>query len=596
MAVKTTKPAVKKTIVQEAPEDSKPDSSVKQATNVTPYAKYADDPAGFARDVLGSHWWRAQEQIAELLAHNRRVAVKAANGVGKTYLAADLTLWFLYSHANSVVLTTAPTWRQVESLLWEELRKRVRQVNGAALQQNSDALFDAKTDTKVEARLPGRLLQTGLKIAEGYFAMGLSTDEPVRFQGFHAEDLLVVLDEACGIPEEIWDAVEGICVGKNNRVLAISNPLTPSGRFYSLFSASRWKTCTISALMHPNVVRHSASVPQIPGAVTREAVEDRIASWCEEIEQDRTTEKIAGRTAAKKTGETESADADTFQWHGKTYRPNGLFRARVLGEFPEAGDDSLCSLSWIETAMLRGESDSKTKAASTYVKDENSTVNDGAGKYEMGKDETGAAELCVIAVDVARFGSDETVWAVRRGKSVLRIMAAHGLDTMAVAGRTHALAIEVGAQIVAIDEVGVGAGVVDRLREAGLAGILGVQFGARPVGLRESELYLNLRAQTYWELRERLRMKTITLPRDETLKAQLMGLRYDYTGHGQIQIESKADMRRRGLPSPDRADAVAMLFCPGIHSGECHSGRIHKMADNEGSAPEPIHWADVTFW
>ncbi len=593
MAVKTTKPAVKKTIVQDAEGEPKPVSCVKQDTLVTPYTRYADDPAGFARDILGSRWWRAQEQIAELLAHNRRVAVKAANGVGKTYLAADLTLWFLYSHPGSIVLTTAPTWRQVESLLWEELRKRVRQVNGAALQQGGEVLFDTRSDTKIdakiEARLPGRLLQTGLKIAEGYFAMGLSTDEPVRFQGFHAENLLVVLDEACGIPEEIWDAVEGICVGKNNRVLAISNPLTPSGRFYSLFTASRWKTCTISALTHPNVMRHSARVPQIPGAVTREAVEDRIASWCEEVmAQDGAAEK-KDRKAGKGAAGTEIADADTFRWHGKTYRPNGLFRARVLGEFPEAGDDSLCSLAWIETAMLRGESDRKGNAA--YAKDEN-----GESKNGISRDETGTATLCVIAVDVARFGSDETVWAVRRGSSVLRIMAAHGLDTMAVAGRTHALAIEVGAQIVAIDEVGVGAGVVDRLREAGLAGILGVQFGARPIGSRENELYLNLRAQTYWELRERLRTKAITLPRDETLKAQLMGLRYDYTGHGQIQIESKADMRRRGMSSPDRADAVAMLFCPGIHSGDCHSGRIHKVEDSESSASEPIHWADVTFW
>src|SRR5438552_2061688 len=81
-------------------------------------AAYRKRPERFAREVLGSRWWSKQRQTAELLAGNRRVAVKSANGVGKTYLAADLALWFLYSHRPSIVLTTAPTWRQVRYLLW----------------------------------------------------------------------------------------------------------------------------------------------------------------------------------------------------------------------------------------------------------------------------------------------------------------------------------------------------------------------------------------------------------------------------------------------------------------------------------------------
>ncbi len=82
-----------------------------------PENDYRKEPGRFAREVLGSCWWEAQEEIAAALAQHRRVAVKAANGVGKTYLAADLALWFLYSFQPSVVLTTAPTWRQVETLL-----------------------------------------------------------------------------------------------------------------------------------------------------------------------------------------------------------------------------------------------------------------------------------------------------------------------------------------------------------------------------------------------------------------------------------------------------------------------------------------------
>ena len=500
------------------------------------FAAYRDDPAGFAKDVLGSDWWEAQAEIANLLSNHRRVAVKAANGVGKTYLAADLLLWFLYSHVPSVVLTTAPTWRQVESLLWEEVKRRVHTVNVRAERDPT------------RPKLPGNLLQTKLKIGEGHFAMGLSTDEPVRFQGFHADDLLVILDEACGVPEEIWDAVEGICVGSNNRVLAISNPLAPTGRFYGLFKSPRWKTCTTSALAHPNVLHPEAR--RIPGAVTREAVEDRIAEWCEPAEEN--------------TGEKERP-GEILRWAGRCYRPNGLFLSRVLGEFPDSAVDSLFDLKWIENAMCREGSD--------------------------------AAGPCVVAADIARFGSDETVLAVRRGDRVTLLKTYRGLDTMQVAARIQELARAENAEIVTVDEVGIGAGVVDRLNEDGLAGLVPVQFGARPLRTRNACQFLNLRAQTYWSLRERLRDGKISLPHDTTLSAQLANLRYHYAATGQIQIESKDDMKRRGLPSPDKADAIALLFGP---SAEFYAARLPQSRAfgtvNRMMQAVPVHWNAVRQW
>src|SRR5581483_9364979 len=349
--------------------------------------------------------------------------------------------WFLYCHRPAVVLTTAPTWRQVESLLWEEIRRRFHRVQARAEADPS------------RPRLEGSLLQTRLKVADGHFAMGLSTDEPVRFQGFHAENLLVVLDEACGVPEEIWDAIEGVCVGRNNRVLAISNPLSPAGRFYQLFKSPRWKTFTLSALAHPNVAGETFLFPVIPGAVTREAVADRIADWCEPMG----------------TAEANVDDRETFAWEGRRYRPNGLFRARVQGEFPEAAADSLIALSWIETVL-----------------------------------------------------------AVRQGDTVTRLATYRGLSTMEVAGRIAALAQEEHAEVIAVDAVGIGAGVVDRLEELGVAGLVPVQFGERPVGAREADQFLNLRAQTYWALRDRFRSGQIRLPQDETLAAQLASLRYQF--------------------------------------------------------------------
>ena len=117
--------------------------------------RYRYNPAGFAREVLKSNWWPKQTEVARLLANNRRVAVKSGNGVGKTYLAADIALWFLYTHPGAVVLTSAPTARQVKHVLWQEIRRRWG-------------------DTKVP--LPGRLLQTRIEVDRTSFAMGQASD------------------------------------------------------------------------------------------------------------------------------------------------------------------------------------------------------------------------------------------------------------------------------------------------------------------------------------------------------------------------------------------------------------------------------------
>ena len=313
------------------------------------FRRYRRSPERFAGEILNSRWWPRQRDIARCVMQSRRTVVKSANGVGKTYLAADLSLWFLYCHAPSIVLTTAPTRRQVESLLWEEIRRRIRRSN---------------------AELPGVLLKTKLQIREGWFALGLATDEDVRFQGFHAENMLIVMDEASGVPDEIWNAIEGVAVGRNNRVLAIGNPLAPAGQFYRAFRSSRWRTLTVSAMEHPNVTGRGEA---IEGAVTRETVADRVAEWCEEI-----SPPTAGARQA----------ADCFEWDGRWYRPNDLFLTRVLGEFPEDAENRLILLRWIEREMASG--------------------LEPAGPVFM-------------AVDVARFGQDCSVIAVRRGESVVRL-------------------------------------------------------------------------------------------------------------------------------------------------------------------------------
>ena len=477
---------------------------------------YQGRPEAFAREVLGSKWWSAQREVAEALCNSRRVAVKAANGVGKTYLAADLLLWFLYSYPGAVVLTTAPTWRQVESLLWEEARRRHRTASW-------------KRSEKGLSPLGGAVLKTQLKLGDGHFAIGLSTDEPVRFQGYHAENLLVIIDEACGIDDKIWDAVEGICVGANNRVLAISNPLLSAGVFYDLFQNPRWTGLTISGLDHPNVIENGALSP-IPGAVTRVAIEDRLVSWCDKVGPEAETEIEPG----------------SFVWSGTRYQPNDQFRMRVMGHFPGASEDSLVSRDVIARAQA--------------PVDKN-LVNDSKANSNGERAEEESGTTCALAIDVARFGADETAFALRRGNRICWVKTFFGSSTTETTRRAQEFARLEGADYVLVDETGVGGGVMDQLADARTQGLIGVQFGGKPMAMKDVEV-LNVRAEIYWRLKLKLESGTLKLPDDSRLAEQLAAVRYDHDEFGRIRLESKRELKKRGEPSPDRADAVAMLMHP----------------------------------
>lgn len=139
---------------------------------------YTTRPVEFARDILGVDTWEKQEEILNSVLTNKRVAVRSCHGAGKTFTASVVVLWFLICYQPSTVVTTAPTARQVKSILWEEIRLRHKQ---------------AKTN------LGGRLLQMELQMGPKWLATGFATDEynVERFQGYHNENILVVIDEAC---------------------------------------------------------------------------------------------------------------------------------------------------------------------------------------------------------------------------------------------------------------------------------------------------------------------------------------------------------------------------------------------------------------
>lgn len=456
-------------------------------------------PVTFATDVLGVSLWDKQKEVLAALPGNRRIAVKSGNGLGKGFCAGVAVLWFLYTHDPAVVLSTAPTFRQVRHVLWRQIRQ---------------LYFRAKEP------LGGKILDSRWELSEDRYAMGLSADTADQFQGFHNPNMLIVVDEAEGVSDEIYEAIDSVMTSaETSRLLLIGNPTTVSGAFRRAFHEERhlYHTVTISALDSPNV---QAGKIVVPGLTTAAWVEERQEIWGEE---------------------------------------NPLFRARVLGEFPDQGDDTLIKLSDIEAAVVYRPGEAMAADITADV------TNVGTG-FKPALDEASLdsklgnviapAEPVIISVDVARFGSDKSVILRRRGKTVEEIKSFQGMDTMQLAGRVKAAIEEFHPDHVFIDEVGVGAGVVDRLREQGL-GVKGINVAR---SARQSGPFANLRAEGYWRLRELFASGEIGLPRDNQLMGELAAVRYSYDSQGRILMESKDDMRSRGLPSPDRADALMLAF------------------------------------
>lgn len=228
----------------------------------------------------------------------------------------------------------------------------------------------------------------------------------------------------------------------------------------------------------------------------------------------------------KKVSSLESArvNRDYAERLIKTYGiDSNVVRVRVLGEFPKADSDGLIALEWIEKAIR---------------------------SYELGV----RTENVVIGVDVARFGDDQTVQAVRAGDSIISIKKWQHADLMETCGRIAQTINKKTAQV-NIDVGGMGAGVVDRLRELGFT-VNAVDFG----GKSARKDCANKATEMYFNLRDVLQTGELTLPDDELLAAELSTRKYSVDSAGRFILERKSDYKKRIGHSPDTADAVALCF------------------------------------
>ena len=214
------------------------------------------DPIFFLTDILGVDPWEKQCEIIESVRDNDNTCVASGHGVGKTFISACTTLWFLYCHYMSRVITTAPTNRQVEHILWAEIW---------SLHRNS------------RVPLGGKLLKMSLTISEKHYALGLATDDSDKFQGHHARHLLLVMDEAPGIEPAIFEASKGILTQAHSKSLLIGNPTSPSGPFFDSFKSKYFNPIHISCYDSPAIKEPE----KYPALTTMKWINERKEEWGE---------------------------------------------------------------------------------------------------------------------------------------------------------------------------------------------------------------------------------------------------------------------------------------------------------------------------
>jgi phage terminase large subunit len=400
------------------------------------------------------------------------------------------------------------------ALWWVYARKGFVLVTGPTERQVKNVVMGEvrAAFARVEG-LPGDLFETALRVDRdervGILAFTSSTASSLT--GFHAPRLMVVITEAQGVEPFAWEAMHANLSGAESRFLAVGNPLAPSGDFFNANRSPTWRAFRLSAAEHPNVVEGREV---IPGAVGADFVE----------------------RMAREYG-----------------RGSGIYRSRVEGEFPDSAEDGLFRRTWIAAAFAR------------HARMQPDTDHD-----------------LVAGIDPARLGPDSTVLAVRRGPVLTHIKTWTRLDLAEMTGRLVTALREVGfrpsrLEVVPpwqrtaysgttrrsggrgrliVDSVGVGGGVLDRLRELGYK-VTDYNGGRTP---RNTRKFLNRRAETSWQLRSLLEAGEIALPTDERLADELLATRWKPTSSGQVQIEAKDDLRARLGRSPDRADAVVMAF------------------------------------
>jgi hypothetical protein len=467
---------------------------------------YADDPEGFCRDWLVAkdtagvskpfELWEQQRKAACAVVKCRRVARRSGHKVGKSKLAAGLAIWWVVTRSMARGIVTAPTSRQVKKALWYEIRR---------FWQESPKLQQIMPEPALEP-------ETGIRWADGRELFGFTASSADKVSGPGGPAVFVVVDEASGVPRDVWEALQGIRAG-GGKVLALGNPTQTSGWFYDAFNERRdgWDLDKISSCDTPNYIENRQVVP---GLADRE--------FEEEIASD----------------------------YGKD---SAAYAVRVLGDFPKNVANAVIGLGLVELARMRWDD----------TEDLTSPLELGVDVARFGDDDSAvAARIGTKLYSPAWFEKERKIKAVVNGYNSIAVagMVVQCLGVLQRPGQRVRIKIDCTG--------GFGEPVAEQLRTLRESGELG-EFGEFVEIVEVNFAGESSDPTKYPVVRDELWFggRAFFGPEvggsmypDPRLESELVAPTYAPDIKGRNKVEKKSETKKRLGRSPDRADAALLAI------------------------------------
>lgn len=460
---------------------------------------YPDDPAGYAQDILGVTWWFKQIEIAQsLLRPPYRTLVKACHKVGKTHLGGGLVNWWYDSFDPGLVLTTAPTKRQVQDLLWKEVR----------VQRNGRPGFPGPKAPRLES-------------SANHFAHGFTAKDGDSFQGNHSARTLMIFDEAVGVEPQFWETAESM-FNEGGAWLCIFNPTDTSSQAYIEEQTGTWNVISLSLLEHPNITAELAGLPPpFPAAMRLSRLETLLKKWCRPV-----------------NGRPLATDIEWPPDSGEYLRPGPIAEARLLGRWPSQATNNVWSDgAWQASELL------------ILPEPQDLPVEIGCDVARFGDDFT---EIHVRRGPVSLHHEAANGWSTTETAGRLKQLANEWGHHCGAEG--HRIAVKV-------DDDGQGGGVVDQREDYRFIGLSAANVAIEPEGYpnRRSELWFAVADRA---LRNELSLVRLDADTRRELRRQAMAPTWKLDGQGRRVVEPKDLTKKRIKRSPDGMDALNLAYAP----------------------------------
>jgi len=430
--------------------------------------QWKKSPLTFVKECIDVNPSKQQIEGLQSLTKTKRLTIRSGHGTGKDAFAAWAILWFMSTRPYAKVACTAPTARQLNDVLWSEIAKWFRK---SKLQDE----FIHQKDKFFHKAAPKEWWCRAISPQ----VRGSKEDQAETLAGLHGDHLLIVVDEASGVPDPVFTPLEGAMTQEDNKTILIGNMTKNVGYFYDTHYESklsgRWKK------LH----------------------------W--------------------DSRESENVSSEMVDYFRIKYgEDSNVFRIRVMGEPPLSNDNSVIPLHWARQCLGRN-----------IIPAED--------------------EPLYLGADIARFGDDATVILPRVGNIIKPWETIKSMNVIDVACRIQHVYRDIEAEGVAIDEIGIGAGVFDWLNKHNMSNVYGINVATRS---DEPDKYSRLRDQLWWAMRENCEHGRYSFPdteEGEELCNELASPLYRYNEtNGAVKVESKREMKMRGVASPNIADALGL--------------------------------------